>query len=84
MIDCADMSDLPPDAKFFLDEVRDWLVLTRDPRVHLDSDGQSGTIDNLTACSVDFCRFMAEVTEAGMEHNWRGYLADQSASGEVR
>ena len=54
----------------FINEVADWLLAIRDPR--LSFTGKRPKINDLAGASADFCRYMAEVCEAGYEaKDWR-------------
>jgi hypothetical protein len=58
----------------FLNELRDWLLLTNDPRVELSASG--GRINSVVSASADFCGFMAQLEERGIPaKEWRSHLS---------
>ena len=52
----------------FLDAIKDWLLLTADPRLVKHPDG-SMTITDLFGASADFCGYMAAKCEVQEERN---------------
>lgn len=60
----------------FVNEVADWLLATRDPR--LSFAGKHPVINDLCGAAADFCGYMAVVCEAGYESkDWRVHLEAQ-------
>jgi hypothetical protein len=75
----AARSQLDPASSSFVDEVCDWLLVTKDPRLTITAKG--ARIDNMVQACADFCGLMAEVCEAGYEaKHWREYLRAKEAA----
>lgn len=69
---------LGPHSERWLNELSDWLLLTRDPRLVLNARGRC-SIANVCAASADFCQFLARVTEAGHQAStWRKHWREFS------
>lgn len=50
-------------ASKWCDALAAWLRETKDPRLRFDRDHDCWVIDNVVACSADFCRYMANKAE---------------------
>ena len=60
--------------QFFLNEVLDFMLLTKNPLLTFRPNGEA-QINNVVEACAQYCGFMAKVTEAGFEAaNWRKHL----------
>ena len=76
----SDVNAQPP--KAFIDEVIDWLLFTRDPR--LDFTGPQPRILHVFGTCADFCRLMERCATDGFEEsNWREYLSLDQARADL-
>jgi hypothetical protein len=66
---------------FWLDELADYLLLTKDRRLICEANGNR-TILRVCAASKDFCEFLAGVCAAGgRAKSWRTFLAKRDGPG---
>lgn len=59
----------------FINEVADWLLLTRDSRMQFLHSG--ARINDVMACCADFCEMMVQCTESGYGADWRRFVMSE-------